>query len=92
VAGLTESRLGAGIAVVGVGARGGPPGRFSGWFGPLEAWTPVLVDLPWVAVLVGFGVLVLLFSLLLSFVLTALGYWGFTLRLRDGSWRWSGGS
>ncbi|CAN5815438.1 PH domain-containing protein [soil metagenome] len=83
LAGLTESRLGAGIAVVGVGAEAVRQGAFSGWFGPLEAWTPVLVDLPWVALLIGAGVLVFLFSLLLSFVLTALGYWGFTLHLRD---------
>jgi len=83
LAGLTESRLGAGIAVVGVGAEAVRQGAFSGWFGPLEAWTPVLASLPWVAVLVVAGVLVFLFSLLLSFVLTALGYWGFTLRLRD---------
>jgi len=83
LAGLTESRLGAGIAVVGVGAEAVRQGAFSGWFGPLEAWTPVLASLPWVAVLVVAGVLVFLFSLLLSFVLTVLGYWGFTLRLRD---------
>jgi putative membrane protein len=83
LAGLTESRLGAGIAVVGVGAEAVRQGAFSGWFGPLEAWTPLLTNLPWVAVLVVAGVLVFLFSLLLSFVLTALGYWGFTVRLRD---------
>ncbi|TVP45023.1 MAG: hypothetical protein EA350_10330 [Gemmatimonadales bacterium] len=82
LAGLTESRLGAGIAVVGVGAEAVRQGAFSGWFGPLEAWTPVLANLPWVAVLVLAGILVFLFSLLLSFVLTALGYWGFTLRFR----------
>jgi putative membrane protein len=57
-------------------------GAFSGWFGTPEDWAPLLERLPWVAVLVMLGVLVLLFSLLLSFVLTVLGYWGFTLRLR----------
>ncbi len=83
VAGLTESRIGAGIAVVGVGFESVRQGAFSGWFGELEDWAPVMEALPWVAILVLFGVLVLLFSLALSFALTALGYWNFTLRVRD---------
>lgn len=83
VAGLTESRLGAGIALVGVGFESIRQGAFSGWFGPLEDWVPVLEALPWVAVLVALGVFVFLFSLVVSFVLTVLGYWNFTLRYRD---------
>jgi putative membrane protein len=82
VAGLTESRLGAGVAAAWVGFEAVRQGAFSGWFGTPEDWTPLLESLPWVAVLVILGILVLLFSLLLSFVLTVLGYWGFTLRLR----------
>ena len=82
VAGLTESRLGAGVAAAWVGLEAVRQGAFSGWFGTPEDWAPILESLPWVAVLVILGVLVLLFSLLLSFVLTVLGYWGFTLRLR----------
>ncbi len=82
VAGLTESRLGAGLAVVGVGFEAVRQGAFSGWFGDPESWAPVMAALPWVALLVGFTILVLLFSLVLSFVLTVLGYWGFTLRRR----------
>jgi putative membrane protein len=82
VAGLTESRLGAGIAAAWVGLEALRQGAFSGWFGTPEEWVPLLERLPWVAVLVAMGVLVLLFSLLLSFLLTVLGYWGFTLRLR----------
>jgi putative membrane protein len=83
VAGLTESRIGAGIAVVGVGFESIRQGAFSGWFGEPESWAPLMEALPWVAILVLFGVLVLLFSLALSFVLTVLGYWGFTLQVRD---------
>jgi putative membrane protein len=83
VAGLTESRLGAGIALVGVSLESIRQGAFSGWFGPLEEWLPVLEALPWVAVLVAFAVFVLLFSLVLSFTITVLGYWDFTLRDRE---------
>ena len=83
VAGLTESRLGAGVAAAWVGLEAVRQGAFSGWFGTPEDWVPILESLPWMAVLVILGVLVLLFSLLLSFVLTVLGYWGFTLHLRD---------
>lgn len=82
VAGLTESRLGAGLAVVGVGFEALRQGAFSGWFGDPESWAPAVAALPWVALLVGFTILVFLFSLVLSFILTVLGYWGFTLRRR----------
>jgi putative membrane protein len=82
VAGLTESRLGAGLALVGVGFEAVRQGAFSGWFGDPESWAPAVEALPWVALMVGFVILVFLFSLALSFVLTVLGYWGFTLRRR----------
>lgn len=82
VAGLTESRLGAGVAAVGVGLEAIRQGAFSGWFGEFERWVPVLERLPWLAIFTGFVVLVLLFSLFLSFALTVIGYWGFTVSRR----------
>jgi putative membrane protein len=85
LAGLTESRIGAGLAAMGIGVEAARQGLFSGWFGEPDDWIPWVEALPLVAVGVGAIVIALLFSLVFSFSITALGYWNFTLRIREGT-------
>lgn len=80
VAGLTENRLGVGIGVVALFSEGIRQLIMNGQVAVLERTLGFVLLLPWLPLLVGVGMFLLVFSLATSFIFSLQAFWGFTLR------------